>query len=182
MKFKPITLKTETKYRLAYQYFVDNIPLHSLAENKTAPLNLIREFLSSLLNDPKIREIYLPKQNLNYLRTLNEVKMGGYYEGIEELKIGEIPQYWREGDNIEREGIFLNQTDNRSFTEIYNEMREVTDPREIEEMKQDLFDLRISEQKNKGDYADRLDDGSLERCVDCGTPINSHDHCPRCDY
>lgn len=53
-------------------------------------------------------------------------------------------------------------------------MREVTDPREIEEMKQ--------EQKNKGDYADRLNYGSLEKCGDCGTPINSHDHCPRCDY
>ena len=38
------------------------------------------------------------------------------------------------------------------------------------------------EQKQKGDYADRLDDGSLECCDDCGTPLNSHDHCPRCDY
>ena len=61
-------------------------------------------------------------------------------------------------------------------------MKEVTDPREIEQMKQDLFDLRIYEQEQKGDYAHRLDDGSLEVCGNCGTPINSHDHCPRCDY
>jgi len=60
--------------------------------------------------------------------------------------------------------------------------KEVTDPREIEQIKQDLFDLRISEQEQIGDYADRLDDGSFEKCNDCGTPINSHDHCPRCDY
>lgn len=61
-------------------------------------------------------------------------------------------------------------------------MRDVTDPREIEQMRQELFELRVKEQKEKRDYADRLDDGSLERCDDCGTPINSHDHCPRCDY
>lgn len=61
-------------------------------------------------------------------------------------------------------------------------MKEVTNPKEIQQMKDDLFDMRINEQKQKGDYADRLDDGSLECCSDCGTPLNSHDHCPRCDY
>ena len=61
-------------------------------------------------------------------------------------------------------------------------MRELTDPREIEQHKNELFDMRISEQKKNGDYADRLDDGILECCRDCGTPLNSHDHCPRCDY
>ena len=61
-------------------------------------------------------------------------------------------------------------------------MKVITDQREIEQIKQDLFDMRIEEQVREGDYADRLEDGSLERCGDCGSYINSHDHCPRCDY
>ena len=59
--------------------------------------------------------------------------------------------------------------------------KEITDSRYIEQMKQDLFDIRINDQKQKGDYADRLDDKNFEVCSDCGTPINSHNHCPRCD-
>ena len=60
-------------------------------------------------------------------------------------------------------------------------MKEITDPIEIERMRQDLFGARSSEQKQKKDYA-YLEDGSIETCGNCGTPLNSHDHCPLCDY
>ena len=60
-------------------------------------------------------------------------------------------------------------------------MKEITNPKEIEQMKEDLFDLRIDEQKHKKDYA-YLDDRSIEICDDCKSHINSHGHCPRCDY
>jgi len=36
---------------------------------------------------------------------------------------------------------------------------------------------RLTEQKLKKDYND-----NHEKCNDCGTFLNSHDHCPTCDY
>jgi len=60
-------------------------------------------------------------------------------------------------------------------------MKEVTNPTEIEQIKQQLFDQRIYEQKNKKDY-DYDENGDIERCSDCGSYINSHGHCPKCEY
>ena len=40
---------------------------------------------------------------------------------------------------------------------------------------------RIDEQKSKDDYTfDK--DNNQEVCDQCGNYINSHGHCPRCDY
>jgi len=41
---------------------------------------------------------------------------------------------------------------------------------------ENLKDHRLKEQKWKKDYNDEM-----ERC-ECGCYLNSHDHCPRCDY
>ena len=35
---------------------------------------------------------------------------------------------------------------------------------------------RLKEQKQKKDY-----NNEMEKC-ECGTYLNSHDHCPKCDY
>ena len=42
-------------------------------------------------------------------------------------------------------------------------------------------DARLKEQKDKKDYAYE-ENGAIEKCDDCGSCINSHGHCPRCDY
>ena len=47
--------------------------------------------------------------------------------------------------------------------------------------KEQLKDHRLKEQKDKKDYSYEYD-GEIETCEDCGTPINSNGHCPRCDY
>ncbi len=47
--------------------------------------------------------------------------------------------------------------------------------------KERLKDSRLKEQKDKKDYSYEHD-GRIETCDDCRTPINSHGHCPRCDY
>lgn len=36
---------------------------------------------------------------------------------------------------------------------------------------------RIAQQKLNNDY-----DDDMEQCDDCGSYLNSHGHCPRCDY
>lgn len=59
-------------------------------------------------------------------------------------------------------------------------MRELTNPREIAEYKENLLEQRYNEQKSKNDY-DYDEDGNIERC-ECGRYINSNGHCPRCDY
>ena len=46
---------------------------------------------------------------------------------------------------------------------------------------EELFENRINEQKDKKDY-DYLKDGQIEKCDNCGNFINSHGHCPKCDY
>jgi len=51
----------------------------------------------------------------------------------------------------------------------------------IEIEKEKLKDNRLKQQKQNNDYAYELN-GQIEKCNDCGSEINSHDHCPRCDY
>lgn len=55
-------------------------------------------------------------------------------------------------------------------------------PNSVAPPEMQLLENRLYEQERNRDYADKLDNGDIERCPDCGTPINSHDHCPRCDY
>ena len=40
---------------------------------------------------------------------------------------------------------------------------------------------RLYDQEQNQDYS-RHEDGSIERCEDCGGRINSRGHCPNCDY
>lgn len=40
---------------------------------------------------------------------------------------------------------------------------------------------RLYEQEQSQDYS-RDEDYRIERCDDCNAPINSHGHCPNCDY
>lgn len=49
--------------------------------------------------------------------------------------------------------------------------------KEQQDWEQGLLDNRLNEQKNNKDYNDEM-----EKCSDCGSLLNSHDHCPRCDY
>ena len=42
-------------------------------------------------------------------------------------------------------------------------------------------DARLKEQKDNEDYSYE-DDGQIEKCDNCGSLINSHGHCPLCDY
>jgi len=49
--------------------------------------------------------------------------------------------------------------------------------KEHEEFEQANTQRRISEQKENKDYNDEM-----EKCDDCGSLLNSHDHCPNCDY
>ena len=44
---------------------------------------------------------------------------------------------------------------------------------------QELRESRMKEQRERLDYS--YLDGEIEKC-ECGCPINSHGHCPRCDY
>ncbi len=49
------------------------------------------------------------------------------------------------------------------------------------EWEESLRANRLNEQEQKKDY-DYDEDGNPEKCEDCGSYINSHGHCPRCDY
>lgn len=40
---------------------------------------------------------------------------------------------------------------------------------------------RIEQQKHNNDY-EYDENGNIERCSDCWSYINSHCHCPICDY
>ena len=40
-----------------------------------------------------------------------------------------------------------------------------------------LKDNRFKEQREKKDYNE-----DMEKCWYCGSYLNSHDHCPLCDY
>jgi hypothetical protein len=51
---------------------------------------------------------------------------------------------------------------------------------EIEKWNEELLENRTKEQKDKDDYSYN-DFGEPEKC-ECGRQINSHGHCPRCDY
>lgn len=59
-------------------------------------------------------------------------------------------------------------------------MKNLTDEREIEEYKEELYQQRLKEQDENDDF--EWDGDEKELCSNCGTPINSHDQCPRCDY
>lgn len=52
--------------------------------------------------------------------------------------------------------------------------------KEIEE--QELIRLRIEHQRNSSDYDYDEESGKAGRCGDCNSWLNSHGHCPRCDY
>lgn len=60
-------------------------------------------------------------------------------------------------------------------------MREITDPQEIAEYQEELLEARKNEQEENDDY-DYDEYGNMETCEDCHSLINSHGHCPRCDY
>lgn len=60
-------------------------------------------------------------------------------------------------------------------------MRDITNPKEIEQYKEELTSERLKQQKQSKDY-DVNEDGEIETCSTCGTPLNSHSHCPKCDY
>lgn len=47
--------------------------------------------------------------------------------------------------------------------------------------KQELRDFRLAEQERERDYSFE-ERGAFELCSDCGSRINSHGHCPLCDY
>ena len=50
-----------------------------------------------------------------------------------------------------------------------------------ENEKGQLKDVRLKEQQDKQDYSFE-EDGSIEICDNCKSSINSHGHCPLCDY
>ena len=47
--------------------------------------------------------------------------------------------------------------------------------------KEQLKDARLKKQKDNKDYSYE-EGGKIEICDDCKSYINSHGHCPRCDY
>jgi len=51
---------------------------------------------------------------------------------------------------------------------------------ETEKWNEGLLDNRTREQKDNNDFS-FMEDGGIEKC-ECGREINSHGHCPRCDY
>ena len=51
---------------------------------------------------------------------------------------------------------------------------------EQEKFNEELRENRVKEQKDNNDY-DYNSDRKIEKC-DCGHPLNSHGHCPICDY
>ncbi len=52
---------------------------------------------------------------------------------------------------------------------------------EQEKFEEELKEERRKEQKETKDYS--YDDiGKVEKCSDCNAIINSHGHCPNCDY
>ncbi len=46
--------------------------------------------------------------------------------------------------------------------------------------RRDLLGERFKRQRDEHDYT--IANGLPEKCDYCGAPINSHGHCPRCDY
>lgn len=52
--------------------------------------------------------------------------------------------------------------------------------KEEQEHNDELLANRLSEQIRKDDFIFNLDTG-YEKC-ECGKRLNSHGHCPRCDY
>lgn len=67
------------------------------------------------------------------------------------------------------------------LTNYKNEKMDIFDEFLMETEKEQLKDNRLREQKDKKDYSYE-NDVRIESCDDCRTPINSHGHCPRCDY
>ena len=53
--------------------------------------------------------------------------------------------------------------------------------REQYEWEQELREYRLAEQKRESDYSFE-ENGDFELCGDCHSRINSHGHCPRCDF
>ena len=60
-------------------------------------------------------------------------------------------------------------------------MEDLIDQHEIHKWKEELLEQAIKEQEKNADYSYETN-GSKEKCDNCGCFINSHDHCPRCDY
>ena len=52
---------------------------------------------------------------------------------------------------------------------------------EMEQEKEHVKNNRLHMQQYNKDYSYE-EDGSIEKCKDCGSFINSHGHCPVCDY
>ena len=52
--------------------------------------------------------------------------------------------------------------------------------KEHEQFEESLLEQRYNEQKRNNDY-DINEDGEIEKC-ECGNYLNSHGHCPQCDY
>ena len=52
--------------------------------------------------------------------------------------------------------------------------------KEHAEFEESVREQRYNEQKQNKDY-DYDNEGNIEYC-DCGMALNSHGHCPRCDY
>jgi len=52
---------------------------------------------------------------------------------------------------------------------------------ENEQAKQKDYEHRRMEQEQNKDYS-YWETGEIEKCDECGCEINSHGHCPRCDY
>ena len=52
---------------------------------------------------------------------------------------------------------------------------------DLESHKEELKDARLKEQEDNSDFA-YLENGEIEKCDNCHSFINSHGHCPLCDY
>ncbi|MFW1995201.1 hypothetical protein ACG904_09620 [Acinetobacter guillouiae] len=59
-------------------------------------------------------------------------------------------------------------------------MRNITDPYEIQQHEEELLEYRRQDQERNQDYD--FYDGIPDSCSACKSLINSHGHCPRCDY
>ena len=85
------TLSHDNKFRIAFDYLIENKSYNEIGKNIDKPAHIIQDFINELSNDPIKRMQYLP--NYKKPNALNESKFGGYYEKIPEMEIGEIPVY-----------------------------------------------------------------------------------------
>jgi len=59
----------------------------------------------------------------------------------------------------------------------------MNDPKSKEQFdwEQEIFETNLKTQEQNKDY-DYNHNGERNKCDDCGNNLNSHGHCPRCDY